>query len=168
MIEPNKQSLDIYQKFEKSEMALHKLQIENAKKNSEIMKLKEELQQYKTNISNTSTPFPWPEEFKSRWETLIKTMIMDTFENISLNIILLMRSVNIIIKIIYEMSKMKIKEKIVELLKCLNIKSKSDDVIKKFFCKYQKILFQNYFNSLFIINDELISKIISQIKNEFF
>ena len=168
MIEPNAKSLDIYQKFEKSEMALHKLQIENAKKNSEIIKLKEELQQYKTNIANTSTSFPWPEEFKCQWETLIKTMIMDTFENISLNPILLMRTINIIIKTIYEISKVKIKEKIIELLKCLNIKNKSDDIIKKFFSKYQKILFQNYFKSLFIINDELISKIISQLKNEFF
>jgi hypothetical protein len=79
-----------------------------------------------------------------------------------------MRTINIIIKIIYEISKLKIKEKIRELLKCLNIKIKSDDTIKKFFNKYQKILFQNYFNSLFVINDELLSKIISQLKNEFF
>ena len=167
MEEPNFEPFDIYKKYEKSEIALHKLQLENAKKNSEIIKLKEELQQYKANISNTSTSFPWPEEFKCQWETLIKTMIMDAFENVSLNTIIFMRTINIIIKIIYEISKLKIKEKIIELLKCLNIKIKSDDTIKKFFNKYQKILFQNYFNSLFIINDELINKIISQIKNEF-
>ena len=167
MLDSNIESLDIYQKFEKSEIALHKLQLENAKKNSEILKLKEELQQYKTNISNTSTSFPWPEEFKARWECLIKTMIMDSFENISSNTILFICTINIIIKLIYEISKVKIKEKVIELLKCLNIKNKSDDIIKKFFCKYQKLLFQNYFNSLFIINEELIIKIISQIKNEF-
>ena len=167
MLDSNIESLDIYKKFEKSEIALHKLQLENAKKNSEILKLKEELQQYKTNVTNTSTSFPWPEEFKSQWESLVKTMIMDSFENISLNTILFMRSINIIIKLIFEISKIKIKEKIIELLKCLNIKNKSDDIIKKFFCKYQKILFQNYFNSLFIINEELIIKIINQIKNEF-
>ena len=167
MVEPNFEPFDIYKKYEKSEIALHKLQLENAKKNSEIIKLKEELQQYKANIANTSTSFPWPEEFKCQWETLIKTMIMDAFENVSLNTILFMRTINIIIKLIYEISKLKIKEKIIELLKCLNIKIKSDDTIKKFFNKYQKILFQNYFNSLFIINDELINKIISQIKNEF-
>jgi hypothetical protein len=168
MIEPNLESLDIYQKFEKSEIALHKLQLENAKKNTEILKLREELQQYKSNIANTSTSFPWPEEFKCQWETLFKTMIMDTFENISLNTILFMRTINIIIKTVYEISKVKIKEKIIELLKCLNIKSKSDEIINKFFSKYQKILFQNYFSSLFITNEELISKIITQIKNEFY
>ena len=168
MIESDLDSLDIYKKFEKSELALHKLQLENAKKNNEIIKLKEELHQYKTNVSNSSTSFPWPEEFKNKWESLIKTMIMDTFENISFKSVLLMRTINIILKIIYEISKNKIKEKIIELLQCLNIKSKSDEVIKKFFNKYQKILFQNYFNSLFIINDESISKIISQIKDEFY
>ena len=167
MLEPNLESFDIYQKFEESEIALHKLQLENAKKNSEIIKLKEELQQYKMNITNTSTSFPWPEEFKCQWETLIKTMIMDTFENVSFNTILFMRTINIIIKLIYEISKVKIKEKIIELLKCLNIKIKSDETIKKFFNKYQKILFQNYFSSLFTINNELINKIIAQIKNEF-
>lgn len=72
MIEPNLESLDIYQKFEKSEIALHKLQLENAKKNTEILKLREELQQYKSNVANTSTSFPWPEEFKCQWETLSK------------------------------------------------------------------------------------------------
>ena len=70
-----------------------------------------------------------------------------------------MGAINIILKLMYEISKVKINEKIIELLKCLNIKIKSDETIK--------IIFKNYFNSLFIINDELISKIISQIKNEF-
>ena len=168
MIESNDETYDIYQKFEKSEIALHKLQLENAKKNSEIIKLKEELKHYKTNIANSSASFPWPEEFKCKWETLFKTIIMDSFENTSLNPILFMKEINIIIKIIYEIAKIKIKEKVLELLKCLNIKVKSEDMIKKFFYKYQKILFQNYFNSLFIINDELVTRIIVQIKNEFY
>ena len=156
---------DIFQKYEQTELALHKMAIENAKKTSEILKLREELQNYKK--ADTSTNFLLPDEFKCRWETLVNTVIMDVFENTASNNICFMRAINIILKQLYEISKIKIKEKIVELLKCLNLIYKNEDIIKKFFHKFQKIIFQDYFNSIFLQNDEFFIKIISQLKNEF-
>ena len=88
-----------------NELNYHKLQIENAKKDNEIIKLREEIQQFKKCGFDTSSSFPWPTEFKNRWDTLVHTMIMDNFDTINTNYILLMRTLNIIVKSIYDISK---------------------------------------------------------------
>ena len=112
------------------ELLIHRLQIENTTKNIEISRLREELQQYKKNIKFTSINFPLPEEFKTRWETLIKTLMMDAFENISTNPILLMKTINIIVNLLYEISIKKIKLKIYDILKCLGLNEKKEEIIK--------------------------------------
>ena len=78
-----------------TELNYHKLQLENAIKDNEIHKLREELQQFKNLDFDTSSSFPWPDEFKNRWEAFVRTMIMDSFETINANYILLMKTINI-------------------------------------------------------------------------
>lgn len=150
------------------ELLIHKLQIETAKKNIEISRLNEELQQYKKSTKDTSNNFPLPEEFKTRWETLIKTSAMDAFENISLNHILFMKTINIIVNLLYEISAKKIKEKICDILQCLGLTEKREENIKKFFKKFKKLIFQDYFNSIFKINNDenFVKEIIMDIKNK--
>ena len=148
------------------ELLYHNLQIENATKNTEILKLKEEIQKFRNNIKDSSSNFPLPDEFKTRWETLIRTSAMDALENISLNSILLMKVINIIVKYIYEISITKINHKISEILKCIGLSEKNEENIKNFFEKFKKLIFQDYFNTIFKINEEKFwKKIINNIKN---
>ena len=151
-----------------NELNVHKLQIENAKKDSELMKLRKELQQFKQYGFDTSSTFPWPNEFKNRWETLVHTMIMDNFDSINTNYILLMRTINIVVKTIYDISKNQIRQKVIDLLKCLGLQNISDINISNFYNKFQRLLFQDFFKTLFIANNELYNSIITKIKNEIF
>ena len=150
------------------ELNYHKLQIENAKKDNEINKLREEIQQFKKYGFDTSSSFPWPDEFKNRWETFVRTMIMDNFENINSNYILLMKTVNIIVKIIYDISKTQIRQKTIELLKCLGLKDISDINISNFYNKFQRLLFQDFFKTLFIVSNDFYNSITTKIKNEIY
>ena len=152
-------------KYKQIELLVHKLQLENVTKNIEISRLKKEIQEFRKNEIDTSVNFPLPNEFKSRWDTLIKTTTMDAFENIAFNAILLMKVINIITKIVFEISKMKIKQKVSEILKCLGLNSNKEENIKKFFEKFKKLIFQDYFNTTFKINNnEFTNEIISTIK----
>ena len=151
-----------------TELNYHKLQIENAKKDNEILKLREEIQQFKKYGFDTSSSFPWPDEFKNRWETFVRTMIMDNFEVINSNYILLMKIINIIVKIIYDVSKIQIRQKTIELLKCLGLKNISDINISNFYNKFQRLLFQDFFKTLFIVSNEFYDSITAKIKNEIY
>ena len=152
-------------KYKQIELLVHKLQLENATKNIEISRLRKEIQEFRKNEIDTSVNFPLPNEFKSRWDTLIKTTTMDAFENIAFNAILLMKVINIITSIVFEISKMKIKQKVSEILKCLGLNSNKEENIKKFFEKFKKLIFQDYFNTAFKINNnEFTNEIISSIK----
>jgi len=154
-------------KYKQIELLVHKLQLENVTKNIEISRLRKEIQEFRKNEIDTSVNFPLPNEFKSRWDTLIKTMTMDAFENIAFNAILLMRVINIITSIVFEISKMKIKQKVSEILKCLGLNSNKEENIKKFFEKFKKLIFQDYFNTTFKINNnEFTNEIISSIKKD--
>lgn len=154
-------------KYKQIELLVHKLQLENATKNIEISRLRKEIQEFRKNEIDTSVNFPLPNEFKSRWDTLIKTTTMDAFENIAFNAILLMKVINIITRIVFEISKMKIKQKVSEILKCLGLNSNKEENIKKFFEKFKKLIFQDYFNTTFKINNkEFTNEIISNIKKD--
>jgi len=151
-----------------TELNYHKLQLENAIKDNEIHKLREELQQFKNLGFDTSSSFPWPDEFKNRWEAFVRTMIMDSFETINANYILLMKTINIIVKIIYDISKIQIRQKTIELLKCLGLKNISDINISNFYNKFQRLLFQDFFKTLFIVSNEFYNSITIKIKNEIY
>ena len=137
------------------------------KKTNEILKLKKDLEIFRKKENNTSSEFPLPDEFKYRWETLVQTMLMDTFDIISQNNILLMRTINIILKNIMQITKMKINEKIMDILSYLGLKNINEIQIKNFFKKFKFSLFQDYFIYLFFSNNqnekENISMIIEQI-----
>ena len=149
-----------------NEINYHKLQIENVKKESEINKLREEIQQYKKAGFDPSSSFPWPNEFKNRWISLTHTMIMDCFETINSNYIILMRTINILVQSIYDISKNQIRQKAIELLKCLGMKNISDINISNFYNKFQRLLFQDFFKTLFIVSNEFYNSIISKIKKD--
>ena len=151
-----------------NELTYHKLQVENAKKDNEILKLREEIQQYKKCGFDTSSSFPWPTEFKNRWVSFMHTMIMDSFDTINANYILLMRTINIIFDTIYDISKNQIRQKIIELLKCLGLQNISDINISNFYNKFQRLLFQDFFKTLFIASSDFYKSLISTIKNKIF
>ena len=151
-----------------NELNYHKLQIENVKKDNEIFKIREEIQQYKKCGFDTSSSFPWPTEFKNRWGSFVHTIIMDSFDTINSNYILLMRTINIIIETVYDISKNQIRQKIIELLKCLGLKNISDINISNFYNKFQRLLFQDFFKTLFIVSTDFYNSILLKIKNEIF
>ena len=104
--------LDGGERIEQLEKQVNRLQIENAKKDKQIQKLQEDLQVYMKPQNNTSTDFPWPNEFKKSWENLVSTILMDTFDNIYLNSSLLSIVVNIIVKNTFTIAKEHINNKI--------------------------------------------------------
>ncbi len=167
MKEKNSDFIELKKKYEHIESILEKLSLENMKKTNEIIKLKKDLEIFRKKENNTSSEFPLPDEFKYRWETLVQTMLMDTFDIISQNNILLMRTINIILKNIIQISKMKINEKIMDILSYLGIKNINEIQIKNIFQKFKFSLLQDYFLYLFIDNNqkekENISKILEQI-----
>ena len=145
------------------ELRIQKLQIENTAKNIEIKRLSEELYNLKKNNINISPNFPLAEEFKSKWNSLFLTSMMDTFDNISFNPILLMKVINFIIKYMYDFAQNKINNKVGSILDCLGVKNNNENIIK-FFEKHKKSIFQEYYNSIFKINNEDIKNIIFDIK----
>ena len=151
-----------------NEINYHKLQLENAKKECEIIKLREEIQQFKKGGFDTSSSFPWPTEFKNRWETFVHTMIMDNFDTINTNYILLTRTLNIIVKLIYDISNSQIRQKTIELLKCLGLQNISDINISNFYNKFQRLLFQDFFKTLFNVSNEFYNSILAKIKSEIY
>ena len=52
-------------------------------------------------------------------------------------------------------------------MKCLGLNSNKEENIKKFFEKFKKLIFQDYFNTTFKINNnEFTNEIISSIKKD--
>ena len=158
--------LDGGERIEQLEKQVNRLQIENAKKDKQIQKLQEDLQVYMKPQNNTSTDFPWPNEFKKSWENLVSTILMDTFDNIYLNSSLLSIVVNIIVKNTFTIAKEHINNKIKALLMCLNISDHSDETIRDFFVKFQSLIFQQYYKSLFQFSDDVNNEIIIKTRKE--
>lgn len=158
--------LDGGERIEKLEKQVNRLQIEIAKKDKQIQKLQEDLQMYMKTQNNTSTDFPWPSEFKKSWENLVSTILMDTFDNIYLNSSLLSIVVNIIVKNTFTIAKEHINNKIKKFLMCLNISDQSEETIRDFFIKFQSLIFQQYYKSLFQFSDEVNKEIIIKTKSE--
>ena len=154
-------------KYGELEKDIRRLRIENTKKEKEIQKLREDLQNYRKSSNDSSTNYPWSDEFVERWKKLVENTIMDSFDNIFYKNILLVRVINITVRIVYDMADEKIKEKIKEILICFGCeKNNSDDDIKIFFHKFKSIIFQDYFKTIIKVNDELLNTILLNIKLE--
>ena len=110
-------------KYELLESKYHKSEIENTKKNKEIQRLQEEIQKFRKITNDASTDYPWPEEFCERWKKLFESTIMDSFDNIFYQSILLVRVINITVKIVYDIAKEKINDKILEILNCFGVEN---------------------------------------------
>ena len=95
-------------------------------------------------------------------------MIMDNFDTINTDYILLPRTLNIIVKLIYDISNNQIRQKTIELLKCLGMQNISDINISNFYNKFQRLLFQDFFKTLFMVSNEFYNSIIAKIKSEIY
>lgn len=161
-----KEYTEMKKKYELLEKEVNHLQIENAKKDKQIKKLQDDIQIYTKQSNNTSADFPWPNEFKKNWENVISTILMDSFDNVYPNNTLLAILVNTIVKIIYLFSKDNITNKIHEILRCLGVTEINNEITNEFFLKFQSLLFQQYYKSLFQFKEIYLSTIINQIQNE--
>ena len=151
---------ELKRKYEELENDIRKLRIENTRKEKEIQKLREDVQKYRKPSNDSSTNYPWPDEFVERWKKLVENTIMDSFDNIFYKNILLVRVINITVRIVYDIADEKIKEKIKEILNCFGYDNFNNDDIKLFFNKFQSIIFQDYFKTIIKFNDELLNKIL--------
>ena len=157
---------ELKRKYEELENDIRKLRIENTRKEKEIQKLREDVQKYRKPSNDSSTNYPWPDEFVERWKKLVENTIMDSFDNIFYKNILLVRVINITVRIVYDIADEKIKEKIKEILNCFGYDNFNNDDIKLFFNKFQSIIFQDYFKTIIKFNDELLNKILLNIRLE--
>ena len=161
-----KEYAEIKKKYELLEKEVNHLQIENAKKDKQIKKLQDDIQIYTKQSNNTSADFPWPNEFKKNWENVISTILMDSFDNVYPNNTLLALLVNTIVKILYLFSKDIITKKIHDILHCLGVTEINNEITNAFFLKFQLLLFQQYYKTLFVFKDEHLSVIKNQIQIE--
>ena len=157
---------ELRNKYEQLENDIRKLRIENTRKEKENQKLREELQKYRKPSNDSSTNYPWADEFVERWKKLVENTIMDSFDNIFFKNILFVRVINITVRIVYDIADEEIKKKIKEILNCLGYEIKNEDDIKSFFNKFQSIIFQDYFKTIIKFNDELLNKILLNIRLE--
>ena len=157
---------ELRNKYEQLENDIRKLRIENTRKEKENQKLREELQKYRKPSNDSSTNYPWADEFVERWKKLVENTIMDSFDNIFFKNVLFVRVINITVRIVYDIADEEIKKKIKEILNCLGYEIKNQDDIKSFFNKFQSIIFQDYFKTIIKFNDELLNKILLNIRLE--
>ena len=71
---------------------------------------------YRKSSNDSSTNYPWSDEFVERWKKLVENTIMDSFDNIFYKNILLVRVINITVRIVYDIADEKIKEKIKDII----------------------------------------------------
>lgn len=170
-IDFNMNDLNFYKKkCEVLEKDLFKSQTQNKKDNMMIKKLQEMTAMYGKTTNNTSNSFLLPSEFKTNWETLVKDLIMEAFENIFDDNALLAHLVQDTMRVVYEEARRLIKEKIIVVLKCLNIlenegdqKNNPTSTIDKFLIKF-RLLFQEYFSLIFNFTEEFSDKVKAEIE----
>ena len=124
-------------------------------------KLKNQIiQGFSNNLENneSSKNIFTPNEFKTLWETVIQTELIDSFDFCIKEYKLISYLSQEIILLIYEETKKIIELKFLEILKCLNL-SKTSKIKKE--SLYLKILpfFRENFNSIFELNEEGIKNI---------
>ena len=63
---------ELKSKYGELEKDTIRLRIENTKKEKEIQKLREDLQNYRKSSNDSSTNYPWSDEFGERWKKLVQ------------------------------------------------------------------------------------------------
>lgn len=146
-------------KCEIFEKELFKCQTQNKKNENIIKKLQDMIAVYGKTTNNTSNSLLLPSEFKNDWEVLVKDLIMEAFENVYDNCVILAQMVQDSIKLIYDESYSTIKEQIKVTINSLNI---TDTNLDKFLVKLRPI-FQEYFSIIFICSENFICSIVEKL-----
>ena len=105
------------------------------------------------NTNNTSIPFFLPSEFKLNWENMLKDQLMESFENIFDDYIWLTHIFQDTFITTYTHTNSLIQNKLKNILEILNLKdNNSENFLNRF-----RSLFQDYFQLIFVFNDEFFN-----------
>ena len=141
-------NLDISQirnKYLLLEKEYHKLQIELSKKEKILNKLSTENQNLKkSNNIEMSSEYLLSEEFIKKFEIFSNNTILDTFDSISNNPLLLSLILKICIKKVYEFIEEKI---LIKIKQILNIFGKENFDYNLFMKKFKILIFQENFRN---------------------
>ena len=124
-------------------------------------KLKNQINQgFSNNLENneSSKYIFTPNEFKTLWETVIQTELIDSFDFCIKEYKLISNLSQDIILLIYEETKNIIDLKFLEILKCLNLSKSSKNKKDNLFLKILPFFRENY-NNIFELNEEGIKNI---------
>ena len=160
-------NLDISQirnKYLLLEKEYHKLQIELSKKEKILNKLSTENQNLKkSNNIEMNSEYLLTEEFIKKFEIFSNNTILDTFDSISNNPLLLSLILKICIKKVYEFIEEKILIKIKQILK---IFGKENFDYNLFMKKFKILIFQENFKTIMNFNKDIENEIVLNIKLE--
>lgn len=155
------------EKIEKLEGKLLSYQIDNTNKASEIKKHRNELSKYHSTTHNTSSQFPLTSTFIQQWDNFALGTIMDTFEKVYDDSELISYLVKTVFIEVRNACRNIINNKIKELISYLGLKETiSIELINFVYFKYKVIIFQDYFTTLFALNDCVINSIKSNTKKQ--
>lgn len=109
------------------EKDLVKQQASNRKLENEIKKFKNKNQIFGFQNNNTSSNFMLPSEFKTNWEHLVQSLILDIFGDLIDEPIKIMLAVQIILFSIYNYAMMEYNKKVNKILLSIGIEN-SDEI----------------------------------------
>jgi hypothetical protein len=160
-------NLDISQirnKYLLLEKECHKLQIELSKKDKILNKLSIENQNLKkSNNIEMNSEYLLTEEFIKKFEIFSNNTILDTFDSISNNPLLLSLILKICIKNVYEFIEEKI---LIKIKQILNIFGKENFDYNLFMKKFKILIFQENFKTIMDFNKDIENEIVLNIKLE--
>ena len=160
-------NLDISQirnKYLLLEKECHKLQIELSKKEKILNKLSIENQNLKkSNNIEMSSEYLLSEEFIKKFEIFSNNTILDTFDSISNDPLLLSLVLKICIKNVYEFIEEKI---LIKIKQILNIFGKENFDYNLFMKKFKILIFQENFKTIMDFNKDIENEIVLNIKLE--
>ena len=136
----------------------NKLEAQIKKLEAENQVLKEKIIKSSKNNNNTSIQFFLPSEFKSLWETIVKTELMEALDPYIEDYIFISNITQDLFLIIYNTTEDLIHLKIKSIYDCLGIKS------KRFEDNFEKVLetfmtfFQENYEDIFTLTAEIIKE----------
>ena len=145
------------------------LKIKNLENSNQKLQKKFTEKQSATNnkLTNLSSLFLSPNEFKKLWESIISTELIEVFDFCIPDYILISNLCQDIVLLIYNETNKIINYKLNDILKCMNLEKISSNKKNEIFSKFQSF-FQDNFNYIFVFNDtsinEINNKLITVIK----